>query len=1021
MDGTDGSPTGFGLFKLYVADQLTNPDIKKLTTYFNFPPALSGKLEGDGLGFVNKLVDRGIIKETDISRLLKALNQLKLCGIQEDVRSEFKRRMEVAPQDSCYTPNVANISCEESLLEDGLEESNSIATIMDLSSNSQNIEVRCSYCKDYFTEPKRLPCFHRFCKGCLAKVVQVHHEKHLECPTCSHTCNIPDKGLDGFKTDYHMEKIVEFQKFKSLFIAKAINDCFGCSEESIPMVAYCFKCKNFLCDRCYQLHLTNKIIDDHKEKVISAKDCASDGFDLQKYLCLKEPEKCDVHVELTVDLCCSTCNNIPVCLTCATVGHAEHDTCGMKSLAAKEEKKFISVKEDLDKCKETYGELIERIEKANSSIQKIDNPAAQNVKDQNERERIAIIDKTKEMKDCLKKSKDKLDQNLQKQEASNTENRDKEIRQINEKYTNTLVEIRKDDKEERDKLDKNHDFALQKLSNEQKQIERKMEKQKNDAKQEQEEKVAKVSKISEAVNQLAVRMNNYNATRESIRHADDDRITIQCLPELHIACRRLTDDFEKKSEELATILSTKFVITIDKMKGTKQKIQSITSCGENRIAITGIESKNTSFLALIDSEGKQRKFIKTTEQNAQPRCSIAIVSDSKVVTVSKFNLINIFNTQDWSRLLHQDISKIISFWSNNWRLSCVATDRATKKIYVGASNLNIYVFNEKLGHVQTLDLAKIVKSIAEILILESDLLVCDESEKSAYIVTRQDKIWVRKHEMEKIGSIEYCPISACTDKDGFIFMLWSAKKQRKVVDCRFAKYSPDGRTVITTGPLDKRSECVTIMKQSEGKECLVAATTKINNMFCYTLPRSTNPHTKDARSKNPVEKAIYQSKYNRPDNKATSALRISDLGASTSGYSSTTKTMQLGTTQTVTSGAKVSRFLPPKQQQVLQDSDIPIANRDIGTTYIRSGDIKQQGNRENSMDGGKSLQAIKRPFPTSSNRSSLTSSSARNTDVKKNKKEDATSAISNMPAQRLFGEPGNLFFTEQIRTFLSKK
>ncbi|XP_071831881.1 uncharacterized protein [Apostichopus japonicus] len=1017
MDGTDGSRTGmnvntklfpgFGAFKLHVSKQLTSSVIDDLATYFEFEPVLCEKVKGNGLEFVNTLVETGQITEDDISKLLEALEKSGLGGKKSNIQSAFKRYRKDATQDSCYTPSVANVSCKESLLKHGLEESNYIPTIMDLSSNPQNIEVKCSICKDYFTEPKRLSCFHRFCKGCLTKEVQVPNGKHLKCPTCSHTCSIPDKGLDGFKTDYHMENLVEFQKIKSAFNGKAINDCFACSEKSVHMAGFCFKCKNFLCDKCYQLHLTNKSIRDHKEKVISAKDCASDGFDLQKYLFLKEPQKCDVHDELTVDLCCSTCNNLPVCFKCATVDHVRHNTCDMKSLAAKEKEKLNEVKEHIEKCNEKCKELIKGIKETNARVEAMYDPAAQKTKDQHEREMLAMVDKTREKaKDCLKKSKDKLDQSLQKQEASIREDRKKEIRKINEKYDNKLEEIHKGDKEERETLDKNHNITLQKLSSERKQIEKKMEKKNDDAKQEQEKKVAKVSEISVVVNQLAVRMCNYNATSESIRHADDDRITIQCLPELHIECKRLADEFEKESFELASILSIKSVrvIKIDAMKGTKQKIQSITSCGKNRIAITGYESRYNSFLAIIDSEGEQKQFTTIEGKKCGPKCFIASLSDAKVVIASNLNLITIFNTQDLSILFKEDISRIIPLWVYTWRISCVATDRDTEQIYVGASNLNIYVFNEHLTHVQTLDLTKIVKSIADILILERDLLVCDVIAKSACIVTRQGGLSVLKHEIENIGRNEYCPLNACTDKEGCIFMLWS--KKQGDVDCSFAKYSQDGRSLISTGSLDKRKECVTIMEQSEGKESLVAASGKSNKMFLYTLPRSTNPHTQDAHSKKPVEKVIHQSEYNRPENKATSALRVSDKGASTSGYSSTQKPMQPGTTQTE---AKVSRSFPPKEQ-VLQDSDI--ANKDIGTTYCKSGDIKQQGNKENSLDCGKSSQAIKRPFPASSNRSSLTLSSARNTDVKKIKKGDATSSISNMPAQRLSGEPVYLSQTE---------
>ncbi|XP_071844720.1 uncharacterized protein [Apostichopus japonicus] len=770
---------------------------------------------------------------------------------------------------------------------------------MDLSSNSQNIEesfFRCSICQDNFTEPKLLPCFHRYCKGCLTKVVQVLHGKDLECPTCSQTCCIPDKGLDGFKTDYHMENMVEFQRIKSLFNGKAINDCIGCSNKSIPMAGYCFKCKDFLCYRCYQFHLANKMIADHKEKVISAKDCASDGFDLQGYIFLKGPQKCDLHVELTADLCCSTCNNLPVCLTCATVSHSEHNIIrDIKSLAAKENEKFTSVEVDLEKCKERYGELITGIEKANATIQKIDNPAARKVKDQHEREMIAIIDKTKEQKDRLKKSKAKLDESLRKQEESITEKRDKEIQQITEKYNNKLHAIRMNNRKEKETMDANQDIALQQLHDKQKRLEKKMAEENAITKQDQEQKEGEVLKLSEVVHQLAGRMNNYNATSKTVHVAANDWITIQCLPELHIACQRLVDDFERKSFELASILSTyslsvsnrregvnkvefcptsfydeMSVIEIAEMKGTRQKIQSITSCGKKRIAITGYESRQNSFLALIDSKGKRKKFIKTAEKNALPIRFIASLSDSLVVTVSKFNLINMFNIQDWS-LSQKDISKIIPFWGDTWRLSCVATDRATKEVYVGASNMNIYVFSEHLNFVRTLELATIVTSMADILILERYLLVCDESAKRAYIVTRQGGQSALKQELEQIGRGEYCPLSACTDKEGFIFMLWSTKKQGDA-DCRFAKYSPDGRTLITTGSLDKWTQCITILEQSKGGETLVAASGKSNKMYLYTLPRSTNPPTNDARSNKPVETVLYQSQYNRPNITDTSAL-----------------------------------------------------------------------------------------------------------------------------------------------------
>ncbi|PIK44535.1 hypothetical protein BSL78_18599 [Apostichopus japonicus] len=464
---------------------------------------------------------------------------------------------------------------------------------------------------------------------------------------------------------------------------------------------------------------------------------------------------------------------------------------------------------------------------------------------------------------------------------------------------------------------------------------------------------------------------------------------------------------------------------------------------------------------------------------------------SKVATVSKFNTIGIFDAIDYS--YKEDTSNIISTMTSKGRLSCVASDSSNNNIYVGASNLSIYVFNKQLKHTGTVDLSEMslksvdlsemsLKSLTGAVVLERDLLVCDKDGKMAYIVTNQKQPKLqRKIDKSGFEGNEYYPMDVCTDNDGFIFILWAPTIPDNG-DQIVVKYSQDGSKLLSQQKMEQPVDCITIMKTCHDKDTLVAACRQSCKMSLYAMadpydndvpsscsskeihqslnipidnnksrhqdsgstikptqgvkdkhpkrhldndndgskkrkvvsdsqsvPRSTNPHTQDARCKNPVEKVTTRTKFNIPNNRSTSALV--DLCAST-GCSSTRKNKQPGTKQTVTSEANVSRFLPSKQQQVLQDSDIPIAKRDIGTTYTKSGVRMQQGNREITLMGGKSSQAPKRTYSTASNGSPLSSGSARNTDVKKNQKEDATSSISNMPAQGPSGEPGNFFHTE---------
>ncbi|PIK44534.1 hypothetical protein BSL78_18598 [Apostichopus japonicus] len=99
MDGTDRSLTGFGAFKVHVSKQLTSSDINILATYFEFEPALREKSQGNGLEFVEKLVERGLITENDISKLLEALEKSGLGGKTSNIHKAFERYRKDATQD----------------------------------------------------------------------------------------------------------------------------------------------------------------------------------------------------------------------------------------------------------------------------------------------------------------------------------------------------------------------------------------------------------------------------------------------------------------------------------------------------------------------------------------------------------------------------------------------------------------------------------------------------------------------------------------------------------------------------------------------------------------------------------------------------------------------------------------------------------------------------------------------------------------------------------------------------------
>ncbi|XP_071850598.1 uncharacterized protein [Apostichopus japonicus] len=89
----------------------------------------------------------------------------------------------------------------------------------------------CSVCLDQFNEPKQLPCLHRYCNDCLRTVIQASHDGTIKCPLCKQRFCIPEDGLDGFKTDFHMKSMLEFIELHKSLDKKDLKQCVSCSKD----------------------------------------------------------------------------------------------------------------------------------------------------------------------------------------------------------------------------------------------------------------------------------------------------------------------------------------------------------------------------------------------------------------------------------------------------------------------------------------------------------------------------------------------------------------------------------------------------------------------------------------------------------------------------------------------------------------------------------------------------------------------------------------------------------------------
>ncbi|PIK53143.1 hypothetical protein BSL78_09967 [Apostichopus japonicus] len=222
----------------------------------------------------------------------------------------------------------------------------------------------CSICLDLFKEPKQLPCLHRFCKQCLEPLLE-GHVGTFECPLCKDVCKIPNKN-DGFKTDFHMKSMLQFIQLQKTFENEEFRECIGCSNK-LKVTAYCFKCKDFLCEKCYQFHSTNRMVADHRENVLALKDVEGESH-IKKLASLKEAPRCHIHTEFLAHLCCCTCGNLPVCITCTYDEHEGHELRDVRKVANGEREHLKKILEELEKRKDTVFNIADKINRVNNDV-----------------------------------------------------------------------------------------------------------------------------------------------------------------------------------------------------------------------------------------------------------------------------------------------------------------------------------------------------------------------------------------------------------------------------------------------------------------------------------------------------------------------------------------------------------------------------------------------------------------------------------------------------------------------------
>ena len=128
-------------------------------------------------------------------------------------------------------------------------------------------ELSCSVCMVTFTEPKQLPCLHRFCLHCLVGIKRNsgHHDV-ITCP-CRRESQVPGGNLKDLPANFRINSLLEVLVIKEC--SSTGVKCGNCDRRKVEGF-YCFQCCVFWCEECITVH--NLLRENKDHRVLALKD-----------------------------------------------------------------------------------------------------------------------------------------------------------------------------------------------------------------------------------------------------------------------------------------------------------------------------------------------------------------------------------------------------------------------------------------------------------------------------------------------------------------------------------------------------------------------------------------------------------------------------------------------------------------------------------------------------------------------------------------------------------------------------
>ncbi|XP_035698703.1 tripartite motif-containing protein 3-like [Branchiostoma floridae] len=200
--------------------------------------------------------------------------------------------------------------------------------------------LTCPVCMLHFRDPRVLPCLHTFCRECLQEWTT--KQQPLECPTCRTQVSLPDQGVDGLRTNFFVNNLLDFVAAKKG--AEPGVPCQVCKGNMEGSKSWCADCAILMCESCNLVHRQLPFSKDHE--VISEETLKAEK-DVRK---VYGKQHCDKHKKYELEFYCESCKAL-VCTACTVVDHRpgkDHNPIEITPAAQKKKESLQALLQDID-------------------------------------------------------------------------------------------------------------------------------------------------------------------------------------------------------------------------------------------------------------------------------------------------------------------------------------------------------------------------------------------------------------------------------------------------------------------------------------------------------------------------------------------------------------------------------------------------------------------------------------------------------------------------------------------------